>query len=79
MRHIEDTPISIKLAIGVIGAVAWWLCTLSFTVAANGKDIEAIKASREIEQKQFSILINRMDRRIFEIQIKLGMKPTEDR
>lgn len=74
----EKTLVPIGIAVMVIGSATWWLATQASVVSASAKEIERNKIVISINQASNNLILNRLDRRIFEIQIKLGMKPKND-
>lgn len=79
MSTISDkTVVPLGIAVAIIGSATWWIATQAATLRDTVEDVGKIKTSRELNQIHFTKVLNRLDRRVFEIQLKLGIKTTNE-
>lgn len=75
MKEIsEKTTISIGLAIAVIGTAAMWLTSVSNTVQAHSKQIDAITESRNQAIKEYNNNLQDIKARLIIIEYKLDKR-----
>lgn len=72
-RLSDKTLIPLGIAVLAIGGSAMWLTTLYMATEANGRDIQEVKVNYSNAEK----MLQRMDRRILQIQLKLGIQPEQ--